>query len=72
MFSFTSFLVPIKIKKHPIPIMPTDIFSLVISGDVKKSATNSGPQISKFLIRMIPAITINKTPIAVNQFLLRL
>jgi len=57
-------------RNPAMPNMPTDIFSLVMSDDVKKSAVNSGPQMSKSRMMAIDATTINNTPIAVNQFFL--
>ncbi len=54
----------------PIPHIAVDIFSLVMSDDVKKSIMKSGPQISRSLTSAIAATTINSIPIAVNQFFL--
>ena len=60
---------PATIKINPKAIIPTEIFSLVMSGPNKKSSANSGLHKIIFLIKRIPAITINKIPIAENQFL---
>ncbi len=56
---------------HPNTSIPRDIFSFVTSALRKKSSTNSGHHMRRFLVITINAMRINKTPIAVNQFLPR-
>ena len=57
--------------KPPNANIPNEIFSLVISEFNKKSRTNSGPQMMRFRAITINPIIMNRTPIAVNQFLPR-
>ena len=53
----------------PNPITPIEIFSAVISDDVKYIITNSGPQIIKFCNGIIAPLMKNKIPNAPNTFL---